>query len=389
MNIKQIISITLLYTFSCIQCMEIASTENKAVTDIHLQKLIKNVNDISLNIVNIVKEHSHNIQQELTPNNMPLVLNLNQKQIDDMFLATVKDNDLRSLLFSMGADIKARTEDGRNCLWLITDPVLLRELLDKGAETDVIDSNKDSLLSSLFYFTKKEKIEAARIILERNKIDLTQPHYASILHNLIDYSDPALCLEAAQLLCKHKINVNIKDSLHCSALIAAIKKGFVDLVELFLQNGADKEINTPDYYEECPLHIAMEIEDSYYFSRTRKIIPKIVLFLLQYGANPNLAYRDGTTMPLHVAVDRNEPEIIKELINKKADKSCTNREGETAYDVAKRRGFKQDILDLLYIEPKKRISFEEYTESLRVREQNKQQAEEQQPHYSTSLCLIQ
>ena len=353
MNINQISSILLLSTFSLMQCMEITPVEKKAVSDDHLQKLISNANKVSLNIVNIVKEHSRAMQQELTPENISLVLNLNKKQIDDIFLATVQDDDLRQLLFSMGADIKARTQDGRNCLWYIKDEKLLTELLDKGAEVDVIDTKGNSPLSNLLssLFANKQEFAAARIILAHSTNDeMKQKNYGLLFHDIMDYKYTELRLEAAKLLCDHGINVNIlKSSSDCSILIKSIRQGSADLVELFLQNGADKDINTQNYYDEYPLHVAMEKEDHHYYSRTRILVPKIVLLLLQYGAKPNIAYSDGLTMPLHVAVDRDQPIIIQELIKKGADKSCTNKKGLTAYDLAKQRNYKQDILDMLYV----------------------------------------
>lgn len=398
MNLNKIISFTLLYTFSLTQCMEITLVENKSVEnnivpDIHLQKLIGNLNRNSLNVVNIVKEHSHTIQKELTPDNIPLVLNLNQKQIDDLFLATVEDDDLRPLLLSMGADIKARKENGQNCLWNITKKEALTELLNKGAQVNTIDTHGETPLTELFYFEIRnnfpEYLSATQILLEHGAdTNITLKYYESLLYRILDYENRTFRLEAAKLLCLHKIDVTKKRENSCSPLIKVIKDGDADLVELFLQNGADKEINTPNYYDECPLHVAMQKDDYHYYSRTRPIVPKIVLLLLQYGAKPNIAYSDGQTMPLHVAVDRDQLDIIKELIKYGANTSHTNKNGFTAYDLAKQRKYKQDILNMLYVvsPSKEHVVHDEKGEPVVIVDSPRTSSEDKS---STYTCCIQ
>jgi len=349
MHIKTTLYTSLLCSFFVIHCME---TTVASITDNSLQKLITSVNESSLNMVDMVKRHIEHI--EYTPKNMSLVLRLNQEQIDSLFLANVQDDDLRPLFLSMGANIKACTPEERNCLWDVEKPAILKELLEKGAEVDKTDDKQKTPLINLLDWQRGEAaIEGAAVLLEyKANPNIKIECWGSLLHRVVDYSNAALRLKAAQLLCKYKADVNAHNTHKHTPLCMAVAKGDADLVELFLPTATKEEINAPNYYQECLLHVAMEKDSGFYYysHNAKKIIPEIVFLLLEYGADPNISYSDGKTMPLHVAVDRGQTDIIKKLIEYKALKHYKDKNHETAYMIAKNRGYKQDILDLLYVD---------------------------------------
>lgn len=141
------------------------------------------------------------------------------------------------------------------------------------------------------------------------------------------------------------------------SLRKAIEANDIKEVQSMLNNTI---INMPSYNSMCskkncsshrnhiyPLHIAMQKEEFYYTSHTREIVPQMVILLLQNGADPNKPYNNGITMPLHVAVKRNQPNIIKELLKQGAHKNSVDENGKTAYELAQEHGYTKDIINLL------------------------------------------
>lgn len=139
--------------------------------------------------------------------------------------------------------------------------------------------------------------------------------------------------------------------------IIAITKGDLDAVQ---KDISQKIVNTPVYQHICsdqnssifkaceyPLHIAMQQEKFYYTSHTRKIVPEIITLLLKHGADPNQPYINNITMPLHVAVKRNQPNIIKELLEYGANKETIDENGKTAYELAQEYRHTKEIINLL------------------------------------------
>ena len=103
--------------------------------------------------------------------------------------------------------------------------------------------------------------------------------------------------------------------------------------------------------------MAIEQEDK----PIRQITPEIIRLLLHHKANPNYPYNDEKTMPLHIAVKRHEPEIIKMLIQYGANKKALDKNNKTAYKLAKEQKhcspkykYSEEILNLLKCEKQKK-----------------------------------
>ena len=109
-----------------------------------------------------------------------------------------------------------------------------------------------------------------------------------------------------------------------SALFAAILRKRTDLVEKLLKKGANP--NVIDSQNSIPL-----AEASY----QRLASPKIVKMLLAHGAKVNETEPNGNTPLIYAASNGDIPsktrlEIVKMLLNKGADKTIKNKEGEDA-----------------------------------------------------------
>ncbi|MEP7349738.1 MAG: ankyrin repeat domain-containing protein [Sphingorhabdus sp.] len=105
--------------------------------------------------------------------------------------------------------------------------------------------------------------------------------------------------------------------------LKAVKDRKGDEVEKFLSEPGSVIINTRDGSNgQTALHIVIERRDSAWLG-----------FLLQKGANPNLADKKGTT-PLMLATQLGFVDGIEWLITHKAQVDATNRSGETALILA-------------------------------------------------------
>jgi ankyrin repeat protein len=339
-----------IYFTACIISMFVmtqASESNiNAITDAQLQKLIHHSNNSSLHIVGLFRDQTTNIP--LVPETLKsLLFNNDQNNINQLFLASINDNELRPLLLAMGADINTRSTEksleGGNCLWHTTKPEILEELIAHGAEINTVDKKGNTPLSHLLRsrYTKQEDVIAASILLKHGA-DLTTKPNNGLLHNPMYYDDAIICFTTITLLCQHGIDVNRKDSLGYTPLIKAIKKRRLNTIKCLLQHKADA--NMPSDNGTYPLHAAIEKCD---FDGTTTINPEIVRILLKYQANPNQPYKCNVERPLHRVIKMNLPEIIKTLLIYNAEKHHHDSTGYTAHKIAEISGYSQDILDLL------------------------------------------
>ncbi|MBL0924796.1 MAG: ankyrin repeat domain-containing protein [Sphingomonadaceae bacterium] len=105
--------------------------------------------------------------------------------------------------------------------------------------------------------------------------------------------------------------------------LKAVRDRKGDDAEKFLAEPGSVIINTRDSSTgQTALHIVIDRRDSTWLG-----------YLLQKGANPNLADKQGTT-PLMLATQLNFIDGIDWLVNKKAQVDQTNRAGETALILA-------------------------------------------------------
>lgn len=105
--------------------------------------------------------------------------------------------------------------------------------------------------------------------------------------------------------------------------LKAVRERKGDEAEKFLSEPGTVIVNTRDSTSgETALHIVITRRDSTWLG-----------YLLQKGANPNLADKKGTT-PLMLATQLNYVEGIDLLVKKKVQVDQTNRSGETALILA-------------------------------------------------------
>ena len=123
--------------------------------------------------------------------------------------------------------------------------------------------------------------------------------------------------------CQHSIVAEVEDMLNGpqdpdtvqTSLHVAAQNGCLEVVDLLLEAGADKEIC--DMYGRTPLHWAA------YCGHL-----EIVRFLLQSGADKDKCDTDGTP-PLHYASEQGQLEVVRLLLESGAEKDSCGIQGRT------------------------------------------------------------
>ena len=117
-------------------------------------------------------------------------------------------------------------------------------------------------------------------------------------------------------------------------------------MQTFVEQHRDSlNLNKPNFLGNTPLVLAAK--------RQSAILPT-VQFLLEQGANPNGIDKKGNTFLHHLlknkhAVSKITPSFLELAIKKGFNLYLENKEGETAFDVAKNPDLTQEILSLLEV----------------------------------------
>lgn len=239
---------------------------------------------------------------------------------------------VESVLDEKGCDIDTPEEDGvpaliRAAFFGHTEIVVL--LLDRKAFVDVRDSKADT---ALIIAAEKNHLEVARVLLQRgaqpdlqNELGETALHSASsmgylpLVKLLLDYSS-------------QKINAREQQDGR-TALLNAVFENHRELVSLLLSHGADPNIST--IFGTTPLMYAVEKCDT-----------ETVFQLLHEGALVNeIDFLFGETA-LMIAAEHGSKDVVKLLIDHKAQLDIKDKEGLSALDRAIHKGHK-DVVALL------------------------------------------
>jgi ankyrin repeat protein len=300
--INKKITVLFLTSFMHINNMELELKQFNPLLDATLTKIVTSVNYSSLELVMLIKSFAHQNEIPLIPQTIGQLFKLTPERINNLFLEHIKDEEMRKLMLSMGADINACNKKGRNCLWKIKDPKLLEELINKGANVNAFDHKGHTPLGSLskLYSGKnktnayQKKMPAAKVLLA-HKADPNLSNSNYLLYEILLYGNMYAGLEAIQLFLQHGMNINIQNTPEYNPLIAAIYGKNIHVVDYLLKHTADP--NLPNACSEYPLHLALgKFPDMPSF-----ISYPIVLSLLDAGASTNVPYPNYEKMPLDVA----------------------------------------------------------------------------------------
>jgi len=142
-------------------------------------------------------------------------------------------------------------------------------------------------------------------------------------HSLLFLAAQAGDLYGVKLVIDCGVNPNIQNKDGDTPLHSAALNGKSEVVKLLLEHGADPNIQNKDGM--TPLHFATEYSPWHFAARyspwdsaTERGYLRVVKLLLEHGADPNIQNKDGMT-PLHFATERGSPEVVKLLLEHGAD----------------------------------------------------------------------
>ncbi|MBX3720261.1 MAG: ankyrin repeat domain-containing protein [Turneriella sp.] len=133
-----------------------------------------------------------------------------------------------------------------------------------------------------------------------------------------------------------KPNLDFVNEKGNTALLGAAARGKTEIVRLIIDAGATLDLESHSY---------TALNSSAQSGHT-----EVVKLLLKAGAKIDYQTQTGSSMSgktaLMAAASRNKTETVKALLEANANTALRNSDGETAYDIAKKRGY-EDLAILL------------------------------------------
>lgn len=265
------------------------------------------------------------------------------------------------LLQQKGNDVNKRSHDGRTAIFWASyrgNVELMKQLIDKGGKTDLIDDHGYSLVNfaattgqvdkSLYELCVKH---GADLKSERNKdganpLLLLMPHLKDT--EMIDY------------FAEHGLSLDQKDDQGNNAFVYAARAGNTKMMELTMSKGLDVHANNDAamIFASKGMRRKPNGHETFVFLKNQGVSPKAKdkkgknalhylassskdkeVFDFFFSKALSLDDKDekGLT-PFLIAVERNSAEMISWFIPKVSEKNASNEKGENALHVAAKRG---------------------------------------------------
>ncbi len=201
---------------------------------------------------------------------------------------------------------------------------IVKLLVENGALVEFVLKGKQYGPSPLYQAAESGHQEIVKFLLEKGA-DINHPEFEGLS-----------TLEAVFSMKKEMATILMQ---HCSqeaknkALYRAVYRGHKELVEFLLTNGANP--NYKDQYgNENSLLMLAVINATREEKERRDASKSIFELLIKKGANNiNHPNKEGDT-PLHIATKAKSVEMVKILIENKADSSIHNKHNRTAFGLA-------------------------------------------------------
>ncbi|XP_070568943.1 putative ankyrin repeat protein RF_0381 isoform X2 [Ptychodera flava] len=214
------------------------------------------------------------------------------------------------LLMKFKADVEAKTKDGWTPIHYAAEEgyTEIVQLMLKQAKN--VDCTTKGGSTPLFLAAKNGHTDTVRVLKEAG---------ADVSQRKGEVSPLQIAAQNGHLLTLEYLIKSGATEL-TGAFHSAIEKGYIDVVRLLKDSGANVEAKTTagDY----PIHLAAWNGRS-----------NIIQYLLKMGAKINATNKGGDTA-LHYAAFCGEKETMEVLLNNGADSFVENNKGETAFDRA-------------------------------------------------------
>lgn len=252
------------------------------------------------------------------------------------------DEVLLRLLLDKGADVAAQDDRNDTTLHLAVpheNAELVRLLLIRGA--DPATTNKMHQ-SAVFVAGRRPFKPVYRLLLEYTNIEYRTKQRRSLLHlaiepiNLFQPPPPSRLeiedIELIRNLLEKGININAQDAHGKTALAICTQYGCEVLVRLLLEKGADP--NVRDHNQTTALHVAVQPWSQ-----------RLVGMLLENGADVHAQDADARTV-VHLAAMKDASAALRLFLKQGADINIRDNRGQTALHLAALYGGKK-VLKLL------------------------------------------
>lgn len=236
-----------------------------------------------------------------------------------LHLASVRGyiNTMKALL-ECNAQVNATNKQGNTPLHLVClqgQANAARCLVTHNAHVDVKNREKNA---PIHLAAIKSDISVIASLVDANcDVNLPNKHGDTILHQCAENGN----LDVVKLLVSTgRCHLDARNSAGDTPLLTATKFGFADVVDCLARDGADINCLTKD--GAAPIHLAVMKEDV-----------ELVTKLCCLGADLNIRNSEGNT-PLHKAVYRDNEIVIRKLVEHGAERSVRNLLGYTPLELA-------------------------------------------------------
>ena len=234
--------------------------------------------------------------------------------------------ELERDLLASGAEIDSRDQSGHTPLFEAvssSDADSTKLLVDAGADIMSRDSNGDSPFTAAL----SKKPELFRLLLTRSNVNRSDPEGRAPLRVMVDAGAPT---ELIVLALASGARIDARDSNAATCLHAAVRAGNRDAASTLARAGADAFARDKDGDTPASLAIAAGAD-----------MVKALVTVTGVAAKDKLG--NGW---LHYAAMAGNADAASWLVTAGADRAARNISGETAADLAKKRG-KAELAELL------------------------------------------
>lgn len=265
------------------------------------------------------------------------------------------------LLQQEGNDVNKRSHDGRTAVFWAAyrgNVELMKQLIDQGAKTDLIDDHGYSLVS--FAATTGQ--------VDKSLYQLCIKHGADLkAEQDNDGANPLLLLmphlqdeEMINFLVEHGLSLDQNDDHGNNAFVYAAKSGNTKMMELAMVKGLDVRANKDAamIFASKGMRRKPNKRETFDFLKKQGVSPKAkdkkgknALHYLALGSKDkevfDFFFSEGLSMddkdqkgvtPFLVAAERNSAEMISWFLSRVTEKNASNEKGENALHLASKRG---------------------------------------------------
>ncbi|MBW5388588.1 ankyrin repeat domain-containing protein [Brachyspira hampsonii] len=246
-------------------------------------------------------------------------------------------------LISYGADIDKRADYGYTPLMEASYRgylKLVKELIKNGADVNIMRYEQDDALSCAVYSTNKNSTKIVEELLNAGAAayrDYPLPDSEDETITIIDKFFNNSC-DAEKFKLLAEAGADIENSYYGIPVIArAVENDCIDIVKYLVSKGIDPAMNYTDYR-----NIEFSLLNKTFNNKTTDIAE----YLIKNGADVNSKstmdnYSEETQNLIFTAIEKDNIELVKLLIEYGADTSAVNKEGKTIFDIAKEKGYNE------------------------------------------------